>query len=190
MKTTILIDLNSIKKNPKAGYQSEYFPIKKEIDFEIKAKELPNYMIYSNWNTEGMVEINYDRNCELTEIQFDEFNPDIKIFKGIIIDPFLIEMIQKDKNLENSHVKINNQHIRIQHFEPQYTYKYIHTEVQCRECEKTFMSNEFKSDEIYDNWEDDYYSSDRVCPLCGHFDCADIEYEDIDDALLRMKKII
>ena len=35
----------------------------------------------------------------------------------------------------------------------------------------------------------DYAYSDKVCPICGAWDCCEIEYEKIDSALKRKKKI-
>src|SRR5271157_5551702 len=170
MKTIILINLNTIKKNSNSGYNVLNVPIREEITFEIKAKKLPDYMIYTHWD-EGTVKINPNRNCEVSEIEYQSFDSNFKIFTGMIIDPGLIDIINDDKNLISKKINHNRQYHTIQGFEPTYTYKYIHVEVQCNECEKTFMSDQL----LYVC--DEEYSSGRICPFCGEWDCCHIDYE-------------
>lgn len=61
---------------------------------------------------------------------------------------------------------------------PTWSYSYVPTEVQCRECGAKFPHTELD--------EDDFGGDNlikHICPKCGEGDCCDIEYEKIDDAL-------
>lgn len=69
--------------------------------------------------------------------------------------------------------------------EPEYFYEYENIEIKCKVCKNKFTLYELESDCIISE-DGDKICSDTVCPICGSFNCCDIEYEKIEDALKRL----
>ena len=167
-KYKILIDLSSIKRNENAGQTTTVLPGRKTVSFE--AYQLPEYF-------------KHEENCIIN--QWTEIEGIKKDFKGIIISEELIQKCIDEKPDVNISVDIERQYIN--HFPiPEYSYEYENTKVVCDSCEKEIMTKDLESEEFYDG-EDDYFS-DTVCPICGAFDCCDLIYESIEDALTRAGK--
>ncbi len=64
--------------------------------------------------------------------------------------------------------------------DPKYLYEYEDKQVQCRECDSIFDHLELEYDCEYDGAE-----SNAVCPICEAWNCCDVEYEDIEEAIQR-----
>lgn len=159
---TILINLNSIKHNPNAGATSTFVGGTWTIYFNCVGK-LPLFF------KDG-------ENCRITEIDNDKHS-------GIILDPALLD---KCINEEVKGIKISmDRNVQeINHFPiSAYNYKYINTKLRCKYCKKLIMSNDLKCD-----GEDDGYN-EKICPECGAWECVDIQYENIHDALERKESV-
>jgi len=59
-----------------------------------------------------------------------------------------------------------------------WSFEYVPTEVTCESCERTFLHTKLESAD--DEFGDDYYYSDCVCPFCYEWDCCDIQFEQPD----------
>lgn len=65
---------------------------------------------------------------------------------------------------------------------PPYSFEYRRTKVKCSYCDSSFTHDKLKSDSMED---DDHYShSDKICPVCGEWECCQLEYESLEGILL------
>lgn len=71
----------------------------------------------------------------------------------------------------------------------EYNYSYEAITVKCKYCGKRFSHTELKSDvsSIGDEYNSEEIYSNTVCPICKAWDCVDIKYETIEEALERKK---
>lgn len=93
-------------------------------------------------------------------------------------DDLLDETIEKE--IKHVQITINNNCNRINHMPiPTYSYNYEDKKVECDNCNSRFNYKSLKYDESSDNY------SYSVCPVCGTWDCVELEYEKIEDALKR-----
>jgi len=166
MKYLIKINLKTIKKNKDFGNYQSIIPTNKTIKFEFEGtSNLPDYF-------------KPDNNCIIVE-SIKKFEIKVSyLIKGYIISEDLLKKCIDEKL--NINLELNQNYITVDHFPiPEYSYKYINTLLVCNNCNNKIKSDDLKSDEFYD------YYSDKVCPKCGAFDCCDITYESIENALIR-----
>lgn len=174
-KYFIEIDLKTIQKNPNAGNTITYYPGCKKVTFE--AKELPPFFI------EGV-------NCIITEwgIVYNDDGSEKKVnCSGVFIgNP--TELVQRCMNegVPGLIFSLNQDHIRINSLTPEsdYFYKYKNKKVQCYSCKSSFDHTNLKSGSDYDD-DDFYIANNTICPVCGTWDCCEVEYETIESALKR-----
>lgn len=166
-KYLIKINPDSIKENKNAGETTTHIRMGKTISF--KAKTLPDDFI------DG-------KNCAIFE--WEEIDGIKTNIEGEIFDEHLVDKCVNERRKGISiNIEVNN--TAINHFPiPAYSFKYENTKIKCNECGEEIMTNDLKSDESGDG---EYYS-DRICPKCGMFDCCDLEYEKIGDALKLINK--
>ncbi len=171
MKTFIKIDRKTIKKNPKPYG----FPLKvlgaMSITFEGIGK-IPDYFIGN----------------DLVFIKDIFYNPEtglVESYSGVLLNEDLISKITIDQNIK---ITIDNKYEEVSGLPgPKYYYDYAPSELECKNCKSKFQSNELKYDnrEDYDG-EDEYYSSsDTICPVCGEWDCCDVEFEEFKEEMIK-----
>jgi len=166
----ILINRKTIKRNPNAGQTVFYVQGQKIIKFSCHT--LPEQFIDGVNCIIGSHEIQDGIDCN---------------YQGIITDVHILnEYIKKEKGLPNGlSVTMTHNPIQIKQKEPDpdWLYDYKPTKVTCKYCKETFNHTELDCDSIES---DDYYSySETVCPKCDRWDCCELEYEDIKDALKK-----
>jgi DNA-directed RNA polymerase subunit RPC12/RpoP len=158
----ININLNSIKKNADAGSSQTH---------------INKGWTWTVCGTGEILSILKDaENCYITNIDYD-FNNNIKNYTAILFDDSLVDALFGKKNIQ---LKAKANYISINHFPiPLYIYGYEDAEVTCYDCGKSFNHKELK------NINDDECYNDKVCPYCSVWDCCEIEYETIENALRR-----
>ena len=168
MKIFIPIKLSSIKKNKNAGQTQTHIYMGSDINFEAKGE---------------VSEFLKDReNCLIQEKYYE--NGKMVSYEGILLDRCVLGILRDNKVAfsykENIKLNVIN-HMPIR----AYNFKYEIVDVICKECGHIFKSNCFVE---LDNDLDEYFESTQTgCPKCGAFDCCEIEYEKIDDVLIRKK---
>ena len=70
---------------------------------------------------------------------------------------------------------------------PDYLFKYEDTKVTCKDCGASFPYGELQADCVWLGDEEGEAWSNTICPDCGAWDCVEIEYEYITEALERRK---
>lgn len=84
---------------------------------------------------------------------------------------------RKEQRITSQGIEASQEAIPVYHYPlPKYNFKYVPTKVKCIECGAEFMDREL----IY---EDDMLGNQ--CPDCGAWDCVELEYETIEEALAR-----
>lgn len=63
-----------------------------------------------------------------------------------------------------------------------YLYEYERIALQCEECDAIFSSDFLQTDDCFNNG----FTNDRVCPYCGVWDCCNVEWETLEEALQRL----
>jgi hypothetical protein len=155
-----------MRPNPHAGETDYYIPCGKTITFTHKG-ELPEFMNENNTIISTKV-----FNCNpLWNVEYE----------GYINDPEIVEAcINAGVNLTISQ---DHQHVQLIHPEPDYLYEYEDTLVKCSRCKEEFDHEELEADSI-----DDFYSN-TICPKCQKWNCCEVEYESIAEALKRKNVI-
>lgn len=162
------IDLESIKENENAGSTQTTRFISQSTSF--KSETLP----------QGLID---GENCVLDS--YTVLEEGIRDIKGTITDKSLLEKIVS-REIKVDEISVNCEYQTFHHLPtPKYSYSYESIAVQCKNCGSEIMSDELRSDESYDG-EIERYSTE-VCPVCGQFDCCQIEYESIESSLERLK---
>ena len=162
--TKILIDLSTIERN------KDYAPGCREY-------------------VKGPMRVTFTCNGPLPEsfvegenVTVTNWSTEIGIFhsEGLIIGDIDIKALQKEKC--DVTLKYERETMEVSSFEDrQWFFKYEPTVVTCTECGSMFKHEYLESDSS----EYDSRFSSEVCPVCGNWDCCEIEYEDIKDALIR-----
>jgi hypothetical protein len=169
MEDCIIIPINkdSIKKNPDAGKTQERIVTGQHITFEGKS-DVPKI-------------IQDDLDCKnffISEISLGED----KFYRGLAMhldDKLIDQLKQEDHTIK---IEIHVEYATINHFpSPQYLYEYENIDIKCCICDETFKSDNLESDSFNDD--DDYYYSDTVCPKCSAWNCCEVKYESIEEAL-------
>ena len=164
---SILIDLNSIKKNKDVGSTHTLLRGVRTVTFE--AAELPEYL------TDG-------KDCHITQWMQDDVGNKTYV-SGVlngVIDTDLFEKLQKDC----LSVTVEEDVADVQHMaEPKYKYSYLDTKVECNECNSLVWHKD-----IQEACDDDGYESD-LCPLCSAWGSFELKYEGIDEALKRKERV-
>ena len=165
--TKILIDLSTIELNKDyAPGCCSYVRGPMRITFTCKGA-LPESFV------EG-------ENIIVDSFELDSISPDKSYYTGMIIGDIDVQALQKEKC--DVTLKYEREPMEVSSFEDrQWFFKYEPTFVKCTKCGSTFSHEYLESDEADCG---DNYSS-RICPVCGEWDCCEIEYEDIKEALLR-----
>ena len=164
-KFFIKIDLNSIEKNKNAGNTVTRFSRRSYITFQ--CDQLPNDFILP----EGC----YIMQHTIGKNKMTDIIGHLDFYNESTISSF-----PKDSHLT---IKIEIPICEmIQPPEQKFFFEYENTELVCSNCKQKIMSYDLDND--YD-FSDSY--SDTICPLCHCFDCCEIKYEIIEDALKRMK---
>ncbi len=165
----ILIDLSTIWKNPNyvpAGCRN-YTVGSIRITFTCNGT-LP----------ESFVE---DKNIIITSFDADSITG--HRYEGIIIGEIDIPALEKEKRDVVIKWKRESYDMTTLFEDSLYLFDYMPAMVKCTECGAEFDHKELESDSTED---DDYYvTSEAVCPMCGKWDCCEIKYEDIEEALKR-----
>jgi len=68
--------------------------------------------------------------------------------------------------------------------DPCYLFVYEDKQIQCNYCKAKFNHKDLKAD-CFGAWGEGY--SNIVCPMCGGWDCVNIEYEDIDKVIKQIQ---
>jgi hypothetical protein len=166
--TKILIDLTTIKKNP------DYVPpgCKKYIAGLQKVSFICKGCLPSQFTPD---------NVEFTSIYEDPGHHEGLITNIDSIDVIALEKEVKEKNIKIA-ITVERETIETTSLDnPKWYFEYVPTFVICGECGSMFSHEYLKSD---DSDCGDNYSS-CVCPVCGEWDCCEVEYEDIQDAFKR-----
>jgi len=162
MKYFIKIILSSIEKNKDAGATTTF--VQGPIKVLFKTTLLPEYFIDGE-------------NCIITEYEVE--NAVKTNYSGLITSNELMKRMAKEKP-DDMIIEVSNDVQRIDHQPiPKYSYEYENIKVRCASCGKKMYSDELESD-CYD---DGY--SDTICPKCGAWDCCELEYEKIDDVIIK-----
>lgn len=165
-KYIIKIRLNSIIKNKDAGNTQSKCYHGKTIRF--KAYELPKMF------KDGV-------NCVVQ--QHKKINGIPHDYEGIITSDDLLKELSINK-IKGIEIEIENHFNTVYHSPiPEYSYKYQNKVMKCSYCGEKIKYNDLNYDDI-----DIYTYSNTVCPECGEWDCVELEYEKIEDALKRFKK--
>jgi hypothetical protein len=168
MKYIVPINLKSIKKNLDAGKTTGCIPTGMDIVF--KAKEIPAF-----WGEDGK---DYVIESISSKIRIEN-NIEYK-YEGSIINPLLVDKC-KEQKVKGVFINIKYNYATIEHFpEPLYLYTYKDIKIKCDYCKKIFKASELKVDSG-----DCGSFSATICPKCGQWDCCDIKYENIKEALKR-----
>jgi hypothetical protein len=171
---TIKINLKSIKPNPNVGNVISYIPQSFTMAFECNT--LPDFLI------------------EGKDVIIEEWCNNPEKYIGRFIGQVSSELIEKLKtwgnNVRTFKMSASRNILAIPHLpEPSYFYNYLNTKVKCETCGKAFMSDKFLYADNMDNDEERNCGfSDKVCPYCGKWNCCDIEYESIENALNRKQQ--
>jgi len=181
MKYFIKIDGRTIKKNKDAGLTVSDYQGLKSCTFSCINK-LPDLLI------EG-------ENCFITEYSIDSNNN--KIISGVLNGEVTIDFIDECK--KNDSVKetkfeleLHQESRRIEHFPiPEYSFEYCNVLIKCNNCNNEFYINDLTSDFYFEGGceccGNSVYNY-KVCPRCDGWDCCELEYEEIEDAIKRLKK--
>ena len=174
MKYLVLI--NKIIENKNAGrYKMPPFgKTNVSICFDVLPREL-KYLITDD-NVESLLN---DDLC-VAQYSFDGFDfTDVKFICGGQSSKWIKYFLKY-----NIKIKQNRDIIDIYMMpESNYYMSYNDIKVECSECKKKF------SRFILETYEDDHYYNTEVCPFCGELSCCELEYEKIDDAIIRGVKI-
>lgn len=168
MKFFIPIDPNSVKKNPRAGSTRTRVQGNDWIEWSCRApsvevaRSLDNANNFSFTGHTGSSAFTFDVSGFYFDGADDEHAKKITAYleSNGCSD---ITLIFKDGSRLVNHFP-----------EPAWFYSYAPTEVQCQECEAKFLHTDFSSDSSGD----DAYSN-TICPLCGEWDCCDVEFEQL-----------
>jgi len=179
MKTyKIPILLGSIKRNPEAGKTHEMIPTYKEISFSCDV--LPEFM--RNFPEQDLIVTEHSLKDEFTNC------------RGLIFsDKTAYEIIKNSKEISPRYGLTLEMHQNYNDVfwetpNPEYLYKYRKIKVKCNECKETFYNTELEYGEIDECscCGNGYSYSNTKCPKCGEWDCCELEYEKIEDALKRI----
>ena len=159
MKYKIMIDKNTIRKNPNAGM----------TQFKIHDGHIDKYELYANGKIVNgfLYEATGIEAIKLMDEQHRSLNP----------------LTDEQKKCLGSLISISEKRdvSQIIHDpEPLYLFDYEPQKVQCEKCKAEFDHTELDFD---DNDEWSYEYSDTVCPKCHYFNCCEIEYQDIYEVM-------
>lgn len=158
----IKIDRKSIKKNPNAGNTVTRIRGHREATFTVTG-ELPDYL-------------EEDKNMYVSSWTLTAGSNDIDIRNCALIDFDIFDKLSKEPNVTNLQMTQSGE--AFHHApEPKHHYKHKDTQVQCCDCKEKFKRSKLES-QSYDS---DY--SNTVCPKCGEWDCVNLKYEKIEDAI-------
>jgi len=161
-KYFVKIDLDSIEKNKDAGKTISYFLRRQTIYFETN-QELPDYF------KDG-------ENCYITE---QCWTPDGQVkIRGVINSDELLRICEEKK--PNIKYEFERDIDCIYHAPiPEYSYNFENIEIRCVTCNKRIFLSDLNFDCVEDNF------SSTICPECSKWDCCELEYETIENALIR-----
>ena len=171
-KQLIQIDLKSIRKNKNAGNSITTVPGREEITFS-GTGDIPKEII------------NFEKEKKLFLSQYETDNNGVIIsYNGIIFDWIIIEEIKQQ--VKNIFIEQNIDYIKINHLPiSTYSHKYdSETIITCNECGAILKYGELLEEE-YDYNDDDYAYTDKKCPICKEWNCVNLEFETIEQALER-----
>jgi hypothetical protein len=173
----ILFNLKSIRTNPEGGRTSTFISMGNTITFECTNDKLPDFFIDGK-----NIFVEYTQSM----MSWEQIKRNVK-YSGIIYDPYVLEKCIEEKPLGLS-ITVSRNIGELHHLPAPHHYgKYMNVKLKCKFCKATIMSADLKEE---DNDDDDAYAySEKVCPKCGEWECVDIEYENINDALRRRDKI-
>lgn len=66
--------------------------------------------------------------------------------------------------------------------EPADLFKYIPTQVKCKNCGKKSIHDELESDCLFDGENEIYI--ENICPHCSHPNCCELEYEEMNERII------
>lgn len=164
MKYLIKIKRSSIKKNPNAGRTQSRVCTGRTTTFKCPGV-VPELMQDEDKVLIGSYTMKGGAMVDATGYIKDE---------SIIMDIFDLNQ-GIEINIKNDWQKINHKP------EPTYFYSYIDRFVKCNVCRHTFSMSKLQSDCLYGD--NDEIFSDRICPLCNTWDCCELEYENLNNAM-------
>jgi hypothetical protein len=168
--TKILIDLKTIERNPDYAPGTRQYANKgpMRITFKCNGPLPESFKEYDNI----LINNNIIKNTE----------NDSYYYEGTVIGELDIPALQKEIPVKDLTLHWEREVMEVSNLgDSEWYFKYEPTFVTCTECGSMFSHEYLESDEA--NRGDNY--SSEVCPVCGEWDCCEVEYEDIRDALKR-----
>jgi hypothetical protein len=171
MKFKILIDKSTIKENPAAGSTELVETLPKTTNFLIsgRSKNIATFMaLTKNYNTAINTDSNYNFSAQILGLSDGE---------AYIVN----DWIKRNKDIiETVNIETKNNLIKHQTMpQPQYSFEYQPTLVECDSCGAKFNHKWLKND-YDDGSECNLYN---ICPVCDESSCCEIEYQGVEEAL-------
>jgi len=175
-KYFIKIDLDSIKVNENAGSTVSRYPTNSEIEFSFVG-DINNFKLIEELEKKKLCYIR-----EITYPSIDDNSDNIFKCNGLIF----YDSIDFD-NIKCINITTHLNYVTLQHLPvDKYSYQYEDINIICSECGGKFKSNDLLS---LDNDNDEFFVfTETGCPICGEWFCCEIEYETIENALIRKQK--
>lgn len=173
MTIKIIIDKNTIKENPNVGSTKTVEIVLGE--YEIKIGNLSE-------DEANIIKNRYENLIVKMVRSLGQYS-----FKIITTENISEEIINLVKTFTNPEFLLDRKIYRKDfHHIPEtgYFYDYLPTQVACSECNSIFSHDKLTCD----CFDDDF--SDEVCPVCGAWNCCDIEYQSIDEAIKEAGKFL
>jgi uncharacterized protein YlzI (FlbEa/FlbD family) len=175
MKFKILIDKSTIKENPAAGSTELVESLPPKTIFKIDGIKLvsPDY----DYDSQLKFIAEYTKHLGFAVINGRFSITTIPLDKG---DAYIVQdWIERNKDMIEN-VTIETKANLVKHKtmpQPRYSFEYEPMFVECGSCGAKFNHMYLKEEYEYDN----AYSN--VCPACGEYECCEVEYQDIEEAL-------
>lgn len=175
-KYFIKIDLHSIKVNENAGSTVSRYPTNSEIEFSF-AGDINNFKLIEELEKKKLCYIR-----EITYPSIDDNSDNIFKCNGLIF----YDSIDFD-NIKCINITTHLNYVTLQHLPvDKYSYQYEDINIICSICGESFKLSELEYLENDDDW--NYDSTETGCPICLGWDCCEIYYETIENALIRKQK--
>lgn len=164
----VKINIDSIQKNPNAGNEITHIP--GAIEWSFRAKVLPSYFV------DGI-------NCIIREWGINPTTGKMQDVIGYITSAKLLDRIAHEQP-SGLQLQMDRDILRVEHFpEPEYFYEYEDTRVICDHCGEILHIKDLRDDSFWDGGE--VYLLMDICPNCGESPAVELEYESIDEAIIR-----
>lgn len=193
-KQLVRIDRSTFRKNPKYGSQKHLVPGAKRVDLRLNIDGVDLSFASDGELTFGASDSQPDvagrflltkARCFVPSSCNDDSPPlgamlynvggfyDVQFFpseKKVVID-------NKTYTVQEFDVEVERDVVCVDHDEPRWLFRYEPTQVTCDACGATFDHKRLKSSSAYDDDSREEWFSDTICPVCGEWDCCELEYE-------------